>query len=251
MKAARASHDPPSPSARSPPSPKSSSRVSVSDLVAPDESSQQVERLTRQLNDLQATLLANRTSPEAVGEGADARVAPSRCMASSPSTSRVRKVRSLSPTRQVQPPSRVDHQGGSTVVALDLAHRDWISEEVLGFGLTPALGRRRDGRGMEGVTTASVRQNDGFQEGVGDGGEEPQDPRVEAMKDHLFLELKRRLPTERAIDFLDHMKKLNDQTISYQEAWNEAYALLGPLNMDIFHAFLKVLYGSSKHGTAR
>ena len=61
------------------------------------------------------------------------------------------------------------------------------------------------------------------------------------MKDYLYQELTRRLPKGQALHILDHMRRLSDHSITYEEAWEDAFEMLGPLNLDLFHAFVKIL----------
>lgn len=79
---------------------------------------------------------------------------------------------------------------------------------------------------------------------------EESEARLEDIKTTLFAELKRRLPTESALDFLDVMKQLAFGSMTYEVARKEAHRILdGPLNMDLFHAFLKVCF--SPQGTSK
>lgn len=98
-------------------------------------------------------------------------------------------------------------------------------------------------RGKAAVTGArAARRAEELQEADG---------QLDELKASLFVELKRRLPTEKAIEFLSYMQRLAESSISYEDAWSEVHGILGPLNMDLFHAFTKVRVSWHGHAARR
>jgi hypothetical protein len=70
--------------------------------------------------------------------------------------------------------------------------------------------------------------------------------KLEAIQSSLFQELRRRLSAQKALDFLDFMQQLSHKNVSYEDAWNQASMILGAANLDLYYAFVKVMYGVDK-----
>jgi len=65
--------------------------------------------------------------------------------------------------------------------------------------------------------------------------------KVKEMKSYLMQELKHRLPRSQYQCFLDNMKRLSNRTTTYEQCYHDALRDLGPLNLDLFHAYVKLL----------
>ena len=68
-----------------------------------------------------------------------------------------------------------------------------------------------------------------------------QEIQLDDMKTALFKELRRRVSAERSIEFLDLMRKLTQNLISYTDCWEKSRTILAN-NLDLFHSFVKIMY---------